>query len=344
MKYAHTKSKMADTITSPRHKLLFRLAVLLLVGGWLIAGMAAYLYFAYAKPIGSGPAGPQVPRDTFAKPWTTRHVLLVGIGDSVTAGFGVPSKYSYFNRLANNPEDDFDDLRGICLSAVLPNLQAKNIAVSGSTSLRHLDLVREQLSPQNADIFGLVVMTTGGNDLIHDYGRSKPREGAMYGATLEQAKPWIENFASRLNDMLDLLKKRFSGGCMVFIADIYDPTDGQGDAKKAGLPDWPDGVAIHRMYNEVIRLCAEQRPYVHVVPMCETFLGHGIHCVQPWQPHYRSDDPHYWYAWNLEDPNIRGYDAIRRLLLIEIAKQAGAFPKVKPNPYPEVLKRKEPKP
>ena len=32
--------------------------------------------------------------------------------------------------------------------------------------------------------------------------------------------------------------------------------------------------------------------------------------------------PHYWYAENLEDPNVRGYDAIRRLFLIEIAKVA----------------------
>ncbi|HUT13256.1 MAG TPA: hypothetical protein VMY42_22395 [Thermoguttaceae bacterium] len=34
----------------------------------------------------------------------------------------------------------------------------------------------------------------------------------------------------------------------------------------------------------------------------------------------RPEDPHYWYAQNLEDPNVRGYDAIRRLFLIEMAK------------------------
>ena len=55
--------------------------------------------------------------------------------------------------------------------------------------------------------------------------------------------------------------------------------------------------------------------------MHEEFLGHGIHCTQPWQAHYRCGDPHYWYTWNLEDPNIRGYDAVRRFL-IEIAKHA----------------------
>ncbi len=29
---------------------------------------------------------------------------------------------------------------------------------------------------------------------------------------------------------------------------------------------------------------------------------------------------HHWYYTNLEDPNERGYDAIRRLFLIEMAK------------------------
>jgi len=37
-------------------------------------------------------------------------------------------------------------------------------------------------------------------------------------------------------------------------------------------------------------------------------------------PTYDSDDPYYWYGSNLEDPNDRGYDAIRRLFLIEVEK------------------------
>jgi hypothetical protein len=50
------------------------------------------------------------------------------------------------------------------------------------------------------------------------------------------------------------------------------------------------------------------------------FLGHGIYSLQFWNRHYRSDDPRYWYWDNFEDPNNRGYDAIRRLFLIEMAK------------------------
>ena len=307
----------------PDRKPLCRILILLAVGGVLIVAALLYLYFMYMKPVGSGPAGPKVPREAFAKPWTDRKVLLLGIGDSVTAGFGVKPEYSYFGRLIRNPDDEFDDMRGICLSAVLPNLSAKNLAVSGSTSLGHVSKIWEDLPRQEPDVFGLIVMTTGGNDIIHNYGRTAPREGAMYGATFDQARPWIDNFERRLTDMLETLSDRFPGGCLVFLADIYDPTDGLGDAQSAGLPAWPDCLRIHQAYNDAIRRCAGRYPFVHVVSMHDAFLGHGIHCTQPWREHYRFDDPHYWYYWNLEDPNTRGYDAIRRLFLIAIAEHAG---------------------
>jgi lysophospholipase L1-like esterase len=299
----------------------YRLLLLVVVGALLIVAMLAYVHFEYSLPMGTGPAGPHVAREAFAKPWTTHKILLLGVGDSVTAGFGVTPPYSHFNRLVRNPEDEFEDMRGICLSAVLPNLSANNMAVSDSNSLHHLETVRERLQVQDSNTFGLIVITTGGNDIIY-YGRSTPREGAMYGATLDQARPWIENFENRLNQMVELLEARFPGGCMIFLANIYDPTDGAGDAQSAGLPAWPDGSAIHQAYNDVIRRCAERNPSVHVVPLYEEFLGHGIHCTKPWRSHYRRDDPHYWYYSNLVDPNIRGYDAIRRVLLIEIAKNA----------------------
>ena len=51
------------------------------------------------------------------------------------------------------------------------------------------------------------------------------------------------------------------------------------------------------------------------------FLGHGIHSRKFWHPHYHADDPGYWYYDNLEDPNDRGYDALRRVFLIEMAKE-----------------------
>jgi hypothetical protein len=117
---------------------------------------------------------------------------------------------------------------------------------------------------------------------------------------------------------------------MIFLADIYDPSDGVGDAQNAGLPAWPDGVAIHKAYNDVIYRTADKHKSVHIVPMYEMFLGHGIHCIESSFKHYRPEDPYYWYGSNLEDPNARGYDAVRRLFLIEIAKKAKNIPAIAP--------------
>jgi lysophospholipase L1-like esterase len=291
----------------------------------LIAAAAAYVEFRAHLPPGVGPAGPAVPGVAFETPWTQRKVLLVGAGDSVTAGFGATSGYSYFDRLVSNPADEFDDMRGRSLGAVLPNLLTRNIAVSGSNSLQHARQVAEKLDKQTEDVFGLVVMTSGGNDLIHWYGRTPPREGAMYGATLEQAMPWIAACEKRMQELFALLEARFPGGCRIFIADIYDPTDGQGDPATAGLPAWPDVLAIHAAYNDALRRAAGRNPCVRVVPMHDAFLGHGVHCRKFWGAHYRAGDPHYWYGTNHEDPNDRGYDAIRRVFLNEILKEVPAL-------------------
>lgn len=298
-----------------------RLLAILFVGAALIALAAAYVHFYLYLPIGSGPAGPAVAEQPFAQPWTERKVLLVGIGDSVTAGFGARPGYSYFDLLHANPPDEWPDMQGKCLSRVLPNLTALNIAVSGSNSLQHVDHIRERLPEQAPDVLGLVVMTTGGNDLIHWYGRTRPLEGAMYGATLDEARPWIDNYARRLEAMFAEIESRFPGGCLIFVADIYDPSDDAGDPESVWLPAWPDCLAILREYNAALRRVAEDRPSVHVVPVHDAFLGHGIHCRKFWRPHFHWHDPHYWYLDNIEDPNERGYDALRRLFLLEIADQ-----------------------
>lgn len=245
--------------------------------------------------------------------------MLVGLGDSITAGFGARKGYSYFDRLIANPPDEFLEMDGICLSSVLPNLRATNLAVSGSTSAHLLEMQLGRLPMAESNLLGLVVITTGGNDLIHNYGKSPPNQVAMYGASIDQAKTWIENFEHRLDTIIQEINRRFPGGCHIFIADIYDPTDGVGNIGRVGLPPWPDGLTILAAYNQVIHRCAGAHANVHLVRLHEAFLGHGINCNQFWRRHYDRNDPHYWFGQNIEDPNERGYDAIRRLFLIEIA-------------------------
>jgi hypothetical protein len=144
----------------------------------------------------------------------------------------------------------------------------------------------------------------------------------MYGCTEEQASRWKENFRGRLRGILDGVIAKFPGGCDIFLANIYDPTDGVGDIEHAhlGLPPWPGGLKALPLFNDVIAGTCHSYANVHLVDFHAAFLGHGIHCRDRSNEHYRKEDPYYWYFDNLEDPNDRGYDAIRRLFLNEICR------------------------
>jgi lysophospholipase L1-like esterase len=301
---------------------IFRLFTYTIIAAQIIIiAIGGFLYFNIYLNKEKGPAGPQVPTEPFKQIWSEQKVFLVGIGDSITDGFGASNGFSYFERLVQEPPNDSEDMKGKNLSVVFTNLKAVNLSVSGRVSLDHLAQIR-RIENEDPNAIGVVLMTTGGNDIIHSYGRNPPKECAMYGATLEQAKPWIENYKERLDKMVMMLKEKFPGGCHIFLANIYDPSDGTGDKKEffRGLPPWQDGLAIHKEYNEIIARCTQKYENVHLVDIYEPFLGHGIHCKKFWLSHYHSSDPHYWYNLNIEDPNDRGYDAIRRLFLIEIMK------------------------
>jgi len=98
-----------------------------------------------------------------------------------------------------------------------------------------------------------------------------------------------------------------------------------GDAERAGLPHRPDGMKIPAAYNTAIQNCADKHTEVHLVDMHQVFIGHGIHCTHFWREHFDRHDPHYWFFANIEDPNERGYDVIRRMFLTEIAKVRNSF-------------------
>jgi len=142
----------------------------------------------------------------------------------------------------------------------------------------------------------------------------------MYGCTYKQGHQWCEMLKVRLDTLLTGLMEKFPGGCDIFFANIFDPTDGVGDPQTVMMYRWPACVKVLTLANEKIAELCEQYPNVHLVDIHSEFLGHGIHCDESWRKHYHKDDPHFWYAPILEDPNIRGHDAIRRLYLNEMVR------------------------
>ncbi len=252
----------------------------------------------------------------------------MAIGDSISTGFGTDAGLGYFDLLFENDDDVHATMRDVDLSAVYPRLTRTNHAANSTSSKHHERIIN--LLPEEPDAFGIVCLTTGGIDLIHQYGMREPRECAMYGATIEQAEPWIEAFEDRLSQMCGVLRTKFPQGCAVFLATIYDPTDGIGDIENAPtyipLPLWPDGLVILRRYNRAIRRVAIRMPHVYMVNIRHTMLGHGIHCQDRRGKRFVRRDPHYWYYANLEDPNQRGYDAIRRTFLNSIVRALAPRP------------------
>lgn len=79
-----------------------RLAILVCIGAIAVLLSFSYIHLFLSRPIGSGPAGPNVDRSAFGAIWSTRKILVLGIGDSITAGLGANSPdHSYFNRLVD---------------------------------------------------------------------------------------------------------------------------------------------------------------------------------------------------------------------------------------------------
>jgi len=302
----------------------FRLRVGVLAASLI---MLAAGYFVYRccvgfllLPMGEGPAGPAVSMEHFEEVWTEESVVLIGVGDSITRGLGASARHTYFNLLVKNDDEQYPDMKGRDLGSVLPKLEAENFAQDYTVTAEHLESQLSKIETYPEEVKGIIVITSGGNDLIHDYGRSEPKDGAMYGARYEQATGWVENMKGRIKGLVEGLTAKFPGGCEIFLGNIYDPTDGASDPEWVGLPKWRDGSKILALANEKIaEVCAEYEN-VHLVDIHSEFLGHGIHCLEFWRKNYRWGDAHWWYYTNLEDPNRRGYDAIRRLFLVEMVK------------------------
>lgn len=151
------------------------------------------------------------------------------MGDSVVTGFGAPPGFGFFELLAANPAGDEPDMTGKNLRRVLPGLRVLNLAQNSTSSGDHLRFQVKMLPTQAPSVRGIVALSTGGIDLIHNYGASPPQDEAVYGANWEDGQRYAEQFGRRLDQLLDEIALRFPGGCDIFVATIFDPTDGVGD-------------------------------------------------------------------------------------------------------------------
>ncbi|MHC4927962.1 MAG: hypothetical protein ACYTER_11700, partial [Planctomycetota bacterium] len=82
----------------------WRMALLcLLIITVFVGCIGCRLYNAIrVRPIGTGPAGPVVAAEPFEKAWMDGPVVFLGVGDSITRGYGAPGGLTYFDLLEQN--------------------------------------------------------------------------------------------------------------------------------------------------------------------------------------------------------------------------------------------------
>ncbi|OGQ89042.1 MAG: hypothetical protein A2289_18685 [Deltaproteobacteria bacterium RIFOXYA12_FULL_58_15] len=241
-------------------------------------------------------------------------IHIIGFGDSVTDGFCATSGLSFFELLIQNNNGIYPQWRGRDLRSHFASVTSNNQAISGSASCDYSTSDITYVLQQDPHTWKptVVVITLGGNDLIHNYNCSSPGECHAFCSSLAAATSWADNYRQRMIGFIQAAKASITGPTYILLANIYDPTDGVGDIENAGvgLPPWPDGFDVLALYNQQIEQIALATGAV-LVDMRAAMLGHGIHFDDRSNPYYDAGDPTYWYCQNLEDPNDRGYHAIR---------------------------------
>ena len=237
---------------------------------------------------------------------------VIFLGDSITAGAGAPGTEEDYARLLVHNAPTWPDWEGRDLASRYPGIGVVDVseggAWTGTVLGDQLDRFEEQVSlPLEGE--ALVIMTVGGNDL----------QSVLLdpGAVDERVDKTVDNWAEIAAYFLD--EDRFPDGSTVLLANVYEPTDGVGQAAGCfyGLNLSALLPSLHAA-NTQLRERAEALGF-SALDLRGAFLGHGFHHSSPTTPHYDADDPSLWLANDCIHPNPRGHHEVRALFWQAIA-------------------------
>jgi lysophospholipase L1-like esterase len=218
--------------------------------------------------------------------------VYVALGDSMSiddyaggAGRGAASL------LYRNRDADFPDWVGRDLATL--GYTAQILARDGATST---DVLHRQL-PLIQRRPALVTITMGGNDLLAAYGDTAAGNAA------------IAEVAAVGEEVLTHLRAAAAEDCRIVVSTVYDPSDGTGEVATAGLPAWPEGLALVQTLNTTLVDLAHRHGAV-VADVYDRFLGHGVAAGDLAQTNAQPTNRDLWYCGVVE-PNAWGAAQIR---------------------------------
>lgn len=242
--------------------------------------------------------------------------LVVNLGDSIAAGYGVQK--SYADLLLQNDDATYPNFAGKDFTQRYPGVTLHDGAIPGATS----DAMVKQLAkvPDNASGETLVILSAGGNDLLFAidvvFNPDKVKQfGQRVAANIKKV---IDHFADTT---------RYPGGATVLFFNVYDPTDGMGTIpldtpvvtvcnNVKGLLNLSGKLLMKHLaiFNKELADFSATQPNGFVVDIRTGFLGHGYHYDETDSPFYNSAEPTLWFSFDCIHPNQAGHDGLRRLI------------------------------
>ncbi|MGE0492577.1 MAG: SGNH/GDSL hydrolase family protein [Vulcanimicrobiota bacterium] len=214
---------------------------------------------------------------------------FAGLGDSILSDDFPGPGLGAASLLLTNDDMRFPDFRGRDLRTRRKGLTSNVVARTG---WRVKDLLSRLEGLPPVRVLSLVVVTVGGNDLLH---------WVMEQTPAEQGLSQLETDLLALKARLDRLYPRR----VTRWGNIYDPTDGTGRFQSGR--EVPTAPALLEQANALLKRLFDR----DVVDLHGHFLGHGIRHADEDYQHHDARDASGWFKMDIE-PNPRGASEIRR--------------------------------
>jgi len=215
----------------------------------------------------------------------------IALGDSIISDDYPGPNLGAASLLYQNQDSRFPKFHGQDLKTAFPTVHPLNLSQTGWMIN---DLLGEVNDLEGSSAETLVVISIGGNDLLHALG-----EGNSPQESLEAIESGLQALLSELRSKYPALTTR--------LVNAYDPTDGTGRFQSGR--EIPNGPELLGALNQVIGKVAGS----DLVDIHSHFLGHGMRHTDESFVHYDRSDPSGWFKMDIE-PNIRGAHEVRRKL------------------------------
>jgi len=243
---------------------------------------------------------------------------VVTIGDNV--GSNPSWSRSYIALLADNDDELFPAFAGSDLATVLPDAEVVRLDKGGDsfyTLAASAQPFCEECLPADDLRPTLVIIELGVNDLVATALAMLNDESLRADPT-----PALDEFQGDVRTVLRMTEDRtlFPTPPLVYVTNVYDPSDGVGDVADLVTSFFPFpgaedvtpelGLAIIAGFNDAIEaevMAIDAQP----IDIHGAYLGHGYHYNDDTSPFYDAEDPSIWFG-TVIDPNLRGAHELRR--------------------------------